>query len=319
MTLPSLDTDDLVRVAWLYHIGQISQEEVSRRLGISRFKVIRFLAEARERGLVRFSLEHETTGTLALADRLTQTFNLTEAQVAPVPGGMDDADFARRAVGIVAAAFLARIGRPTGTPLTVGVGWGRTVAAMVQALTSLHNPDLRFVSLMGSMTRTSDTSPVDVCTRLAALTGGSAMFLPAPFLCDSEADCQIVLNQRLVREALVAAREAQYAIISVGECTADALVYKSGILTRDEAQALHLAGAIGDTTGKFFRADGTLAATDLNLRAPSISLGDLGKTDVMLLAAGRAKTRATLAVLRAGFVRRLIVDETLAIDLLATA
>ena len=43
-------TDDVLHAAWLYHVGQMSQEEVSRTLGISRFKVLRLLAEAREVG-----------------------------------------------------------------------------------------------------------------------------------------------------------------------------------------------------------------------------------------------------------------------------
>ncbi|EEW24739.1 sugar-binding transcriptional regulator [Rhodobacter ferrooxidans] len=316
MPQPSDETDDLVQAAWLYHVGQMSQEEVSRRLGISRFKVLRLLAEARERGLIRVSLEHETTGTLALADTLTNRFALTEAQVAPMPGGGLDAGYARRAVGIVAAAYLARIGRGDAA-LTIGLGWGRSVAAMAQALTGLHNPNLCFVSLMGSMTRTSDTGPFDVCARLAALTGGTAMFLPAPFLTDSEADCAVVLRQRLVREALAVARAAQYAIISVGECSPEALLQTSGILSPAEVQALRAAGAVADSTGKFFRDDGSLADTDLNLRAPSIGLDDLQRADVTLLAAGAEKARATRAVLRAGFVNRLICDEGLAKALLA--
>ena len=144
---------------------------------------------------------------------------------------MQDEPTARRAVGIVAAGFLSRIGRAEG-PVSIGVGWGRTMAAMAQALTGLRNPNLCFVSLMGSMARTAETSPFDVCTRLAALTGGSAMFLPAPFLTDSEADCRVVLNQRLVRETLQAAREAPWSIISLGDCSAEALLTTTGILTR---------------------------------------------------------------------------------------
>ncbi len=318
MTQTRPETDDLVQAAWLYHVGQMSQEEVSQRLGISRFKVLRLLADARDRGLVRVSLEHETTGTLALADRLARHFDLTEVQVAPMPGGLADDNTARRAVGIVAAGFLARIGRGDG-PVSIGVGWGRTMAAMAQALTGLRHPQLCFVSLMGSMARTAETSPFDVCTRLASLTGGSAMFLPAPFLTDSEADCRVVLNQRLVRETLQAARAAPWSIISLGDCSPQALLSTSGILTESEAQALHAAGAVADSTGKFFCADGSLADTDLNRRAPSIGLDDLRATDVMLLAAGLSKTVATLAVLRAGFVNRLIVDEGLARALLARA
>ncbi len=308
--------DDLLQAAWLYHVGQMSQEEVSRRLGISRFRVLRMLADARDLGLVRVSLEHETSSTLLLAQRLTAAFDLTEVQVAPTAGGAADDAYSRRAVGIVAARFLSRIGR-TEEPMTIGLGWGRTLAAMAAGLTGLRNPNLQFVSLMGSMSRTAQTSPFDVCVRLAALTQGSAVFMPAPFLSDSEADCQVILNQRLVRETLEVARSAQHAIIGLGECTPEALLYTSGILTASDVMALQKAGAVADSTGKFFRADGSLADTDLNLRAPSIGLDDLRRQEVTLLSAGIAKTQATLAVLHAGFVDRLIVDEGLAKSILA--
>lgn len=310
------DIDNMLQAAWLYHVGQMSQEEVSRRLGISRFKVLRLLADARDQGFVRVSLEHETLATLRLGQRLTDLFGLAEVQVAPIPGGGADDAFARRAVGLVAAGYLTRIGRTEG-PQTIGLGWGRTLAAMAASLTGLRNPQLQFVSLMGSMSRKAQTSPFDVCVRLAALTQGSAVFLPAPFLTDSEADCRVILRQRLVRETLEVARSSQHAIIGLGECTPDALLYTSGILAADDVEALRRAGAVADSTGKFFCADGSLADTDLNHRAPSIGLEDLRRQDVMLLSAGVGKTEATLAVLRAGFVDRLIVDEGLATAMLA--
>lgn len=306
------EQDDLIRAAWLYHVGQMNQEAVSRRLGLSRFKVLRLLAEARDRGLVRITLEHRTSATLALADRLVGRFALTEAQVAPDPGAGDAA--ARRAVGQVAAGFLSRIageGR-----VTVGVGWGRTIAAMADAVTGLRNPDLTVVSLMGSMTRTAATSPVDVCVRLAALAGGQAVFMPAPFFADTAEDAARIMAQRMVREALAVARSAPRMIVSVGECTPDSLLQTSGVLTAAEGAALAAAGAVADSTGKFFRADGTLADTDLTARATGVALDDLRRSDVTLLSAGLAKAVATRTVLRAGFVDRLIVDETLARALL---
>ncbi|WP_374436688.1 sugar-binding transcriptional regulator [Tabrizicola sp.] len=312
MTAGGKDTDDMVQATWLYHVGQMSQEEVSRRMGLSRFKVLRLLQDARDLGLVRISIEHGTTGTLARADRLIQHFGLTEAMVAPNTG--DDAAAGRRGVGQLAASWLARIGREG--PVTIGVGWGRTMAAMADALTGLRNPELCFVSLMGSMTHTSATSPFDVCVRLAALTGARAVFLPAPFLADSAEDAALIRRQRLVREALDVARAADHMVISVGECTADALLQSSGILTPDEAAGLIATGAVADTTGKFFAADGSLAATDLNLRAPSIELQDLHRSDVVVLSSGTGKAAALRAVLAAGFVNRLIVDEPLARALL---
>lgn len=320
MLAPNSDTDDLARVAWLYHVGQMSQEDVSKALGISRFKVLRMLAEARDRGIVRVSVQHEISDTLALADRLKQAWGLTEVMVAPMPPALPRAPetsaLARRAVGIVAAGFLGRVGRGD-QPLTIGMGWGWTLAAMARAVSGLRNPNLRFVSLMGSMTQTSDSSPFDVCTNLAALTGGSAMFLPAPFMADDEPACRQILSQRLVRETLAVARQADYAIVSVGECGPGALLYSSNVLTPEDRLELQTSGAVADTTGRFFRADGTLAETSLNHRAPAIAYVDLRGRDVVLLAAGTEKRVAVQAVLRAGFVRRLIVDQMLAEYLLA--
>ena len=300
-------SDDIIQAAWLYHVGKMNQEQVSQHLGISRFRVLRMLAEAEELGLVRVSLEHETTQTLKLADEVRAKFDLKEVQVAPDTGGNEAAT--RHSVGILAAGFLARIGKAEAKkPVTIGVGWGRTVAAMADALTGLYNPQLCFVSLMGSMTRTSATSPSDVCARLAQLTHGSAMFMPAPFLADSAADARLILSQRLVRETMLAARAASHAIISVGECTAGSLLQTSGILTDAEVDGLKAAGAVADSTGKFFCDDGSLADTDLNQRAPSIDLDDLKRCDVMMIAAGAGKARALKAVLNAGFIDRLIVD-----------
>lgn len=305
------ESDATVLAAWLYHVRGLSQQEVGRSLGLSRFQVNRMLAEARESGIVRVSVEHETAATLALADALRDLWGLTEVLVAPVPAGAEHDDaYARRAVGLVAAGFLQRVGGGE-APRSIGVGWGRTVAAMAQALVGLRNPGLRFVSLMGSLARTSETSPFDVCARLAALTGGQAVFLPAPFLADSVADCEVILRQRMVHETLAAARAIDHAIISVGECTPDAFLFGAGVLTAEDGAALRAAGAVADTTGMFFRADGALADTDLNRRAPSVGLEDLRACDVALLAAGRGKATATRAVLRAGVVDRLIVDETL--------
>lgn len=313
------ETDELAQVAWLYHVGRRSQEEVSNALGISRFRVMRLLAEARERGLVRVSVEHETARTLAIADALRADWDLTEVLVAPMPAGVglgpEGSAVARRGAGMVAAQFLTRVARGD-APLTIGVGWGWTLTEMARSLSGLRNTALRFVSLMGAMNHSSEDEPADVCTTLAELTGGRALFLPAPFVCDDEVACRMILSQRLVRETLEVASKADYSLVSVGVCGPEALLHQYGILTEADQAELAAAGAVAESTGRFFRADGALADCSLNRRSPAIPYHDLQGRDVVLLAAGLEKEAATCAVLRAGFVKRLIVDEALAARLI---
>lgn len=308
--------DDIAQVAWLYYVGNLSQQDVSKRLGISRFKVLRMLADAREQGLVRITVEHRTARTLALADRLVAAFGLHEAQVAPVAEAVDDEGLARNAVAILASGYLARVATSE-TPRTFGVGWGRTLSAMADNLTGVRNSGLTFVSLMGSVTYASHTAPGDVCVRLAAQTGGRAILLPAPFVADSAAACEGIMAQRLVRDAMEVARNADHALMSVGECREGAILFESDIFTPDQIQQLRDADVVGDCCGVFYRADGSVADIELNRCTPCVQPSDMAQMDTVLLAGGLGKLAATLAVLRAGFCKRLLVDEGLARALLA--
>ncbi|MEM1428707.1 MAG: sugar-binding transcriptional regulator [Pseudomonadota bacterium] len=310
--------DDVARAAWLYYVGNLSQQEVSDRLGISRFKVMRMLADARDRGMVRITVEHRTSHTLALADRLAQAFGLEEVQVAPVPVDPADYDYARTAVGILAASFLERVASGDG-PLTVGLGWGRTLSTMADNVSGVSNRNLTFVSLMGSVTHASHTAPGEVCVRLAEQTGGKAVLLPAPFVADDPEACAMLLSQRLVRETLDLARGASYAIMSVGECSEGAILFESGLFTPEQMDELMRNHVVGDCCGVFYTADGAIADIPLNACTPCVKPGEMSEMDVTVCAGGVTKATATLAVLRAGFVTRLLVDEILAQRLLELA
>jgi len=303
--------DEIVQAAWLYYVGNLSQQQVSDRLGISRFKVNRMLADARDLGLVRVSVEHRTSDTLSLADRLAEAFDLREVQVAPVPAPTPDHDYERTAVGILAATYLARVGSGD-RPRVIGVGWGRTLSAMADNLSGLVNRNLTFVSLMGSVTHASRTAPGDVCIRLASQTGGRAMLLPAPFVADSEEACATILEQRLVRETLTVARNATHALMSVGECRDGAILFEAGLFSPAQIAELRRNNVVGDCCGVFFAADGAVADIPLNRCTPCVKPSEMGEMDVMITAAGVTKAAATLAVLRAGFVDRLLIDEILA-------
>ena len=43
MTLPRSESDDHLQAAWLHHVGRMSQQQVCRHLGLSRYKVLPLL------------------------------------------------------------------------------------------------------------------------------------------------------------------------------------------------------------------------------------------------------------------------------------
>lgn len=314
------EEDLLVQLAWLYYVAEKNQEEIADELGLSRFKINRMLAKAREKGLVKVTIQHETASTLDLAGKLQAAYGLDECIVTPGLGtGTTDVETqgarARRAVGIAAAAFLARrLSAPQ--PITVGLAWGRTIAAMVEELPKLSKPDLKVVSLMGSLSRNAKTNPFDCVQALAQHCGGEAYILPAPFITDSEADYDVIMGQKLVQQSLAMARSANLYVASFGDCAQHSFIYHHDLLHDYEKEEIVRAGAVADMLGKFFDADGSLLDNTVNRRTPSVSYEDMRSRDLVLLAAGVEKARALSAILRSGSVNRLIVDGDLALSLM---
>jgi DNA-binding transcriptional regulator LsrR (DeoR family) len=317
------EQDLVVRAAWLYYVAAHNQEETAAILGVSRIKANRLLAQAREAGIVTISIDHHLAAMAEVEETIRSRHGLRFCIATP-PLGLGqvgtDTDreamdrLARRAVGIASARWLRGRLQAEGE-VTVGVGWGRTLAAMAEQLAGMRRPEARFVSLMGSLTRNTAANPFEVVQQLAARTGGEGHFLPVPFVADSEADRRVLASQRIVQETLALARRADFYIVSLGECDAGSFLYRNRLISEADLASLRRAGAVGDTIGKFFDAQGGLVASDLNRRTLAVDIEDLRSHEVVLLAASLRKLAAARAMLASGLVDGLVVDGDLAVAL----
>src|SRR5919108_3726108 len=71
------------RAAWLSFIGGYTQEEIAQKLGLSRVKINRLIAEATAAGLVRVFVEGTAAECVALEDRIAKHWGLEFCTVAP--------------------------------------------------------------------------------------------------------------------------------------------------------------------------------------------------------------------------------------------
>ncbi len=311
------DIDDLQimsRAAWLYYVGGLNQEETANRLGMTRARVNKLLQLAKEAGIVSISIDSRGNGLLEVEEALRARFNLERCICSPplgltrgsrLPGHLKD--FPRRAVGSLAAALLRdQLARQPDS--VIGTGWGRTLDQITRNMAGVRAPSARFVSLMGSLTANSAFNPFEVVQALARATGAEGYFLAVPFIANSAEDRDTLLAQTTVSAVLDMARRPDLAIISVGELTDESLLRQSGMISSSELSALRDAGAIGDTNGIFFGADGLPVDHDLNHRTLAVGFDSLRQSHCVLLSGGVEKAEATLALLHSGLVKTLIID-----------
>jgi len=301
-----------VRAAWLYYVEGLTQEQIARVMIISRAKVIRLLAAARDGGIVRIRIEGRGTEQIALARALVAAFALSDAIVVPAPA--DDAEIAT-VVGHAAGTYLSDQMRDG---LSLGVGWGATLNMSLKALSSPPFERLSVVSLLGGMTHSRAVNPSAVARRMADALGADCYQLTAPlFVADGKMRAALWAEPGL-HELLERARRVDLALVSVGDVSKEATLFREGLLPRSQLSSLRNAGAVGDVLCHFIDTEGRIVDHPASQRVIAVGLPDLRRVPKIVIASGgRRKVGAIRAALKAIAVSVLITDEAAARGLLA--
>ncbi|NTH81334.1 sugar-binding transcriptional regulator [Agrobacterium rhizogenes] len=297
----------LARVAWLYHVEGLTQQEVASELGMHRLKVNRLLARARQDGIVQVSIRSPYVSSPLLEKELVAKFDLRKAVVVPAPVRPDSTP---EAVGAGIGQYLnARLS----DQMSLGIISGRTFHAALSALEARAIPGLSIVSMIGGLTVKAAMRPYEVAHQLAQIYQAECYYMPAPTYAESKKARDEFLAQSLVQEIMRRAAAVDIAIIGVGRLTEDGVIRAYDLLQEEEMDSLVKAGAVGSFVGWFINKDGTLVDHALNDRVIGLPLDRLKDVpEVVLCGGGIGKAQALAAVLRAGYADVLITDEAAA-------
>jgi deoxyribonucleoside regulator len=309
----SAETRLMLRAAQLYYRLNLTQDEVGKRLGVSRFKVGRLLDRALREDAVRIEIVHPVARLVELEDALVERFGLRRAVVvdAPATGTTgDDELLARERVATAAAEHLAAL-RPQGA---IGVSWGRTMLELAAQLRIGWTTATEIVQLNGAISRSArPTRAQEVVERFGTTTGAAIRLMAAPAIVGTPELRRALEDDPSVGATLAEARMAPTAIFGMGVLGPDSVHVASGYLDDAELTALEAAGAVGDVLGRFLTIDGRIASPALDARTVGLPLEDLrAKPLVVGLAAGAGRGPVALAALRARIVTDLVADEATA-------
>jgi DNA-binding transcriptional regulator LsrR (DeoR family) len=296
------------RAAWLHFVGGRTQGEVADLLSVPNTKAHRLIAKASRDGLIRFFVEGPIAGCIAREEELKKTYKLGHCEVVP---NVDEGPLPLRTLANAGARYLRNLIESARHPL-IGIGHGRTLAAAVELLPAMASNGVRFVSLLGGLTRRYSASPYDVIHRLAERTGAESYVMPVPFFANSIRDRQVLESQFGVSDVLKMARSAELYIAGIGEVDVKSFIATGGMVDADDVRTIKATGACAELLGQFFRADGTHVPNPVSDRALAPRIADLRSRNIVALAGGTSKTQAVRALLSSGLLHGLITDEATA-------
>lgn len=305
----------LTKVSRLYYDDGLNQDDIVKRLQLSRSKVSRLLQQARQEGIVKTVIIPPAGIYSDLEGRLESKYRMMEVIIADVRDP-DSPEILSRELGAAAANYLSRV---ISNDDVIGIAWGYTINGMVAALESKPYPDVKVVQMTGGIGKPeSETYATELCHRMARLLSCKLVLLPAPGVVRDEQMRKVYLADSHIQTAIELFSKITLAFVGVGSPTSHTILERdSSILTQQDLTTVLERGAVGDIALRFIDDFGHLVPSDMDQRVIGINLDQLKKIPrVVGVAGGSAKLNAIRGALRGGLLDVLITDKDTAASLL---
>jgi DNA-binding transcriptional regulator LsrR (DeoR family) len=304
--------DEAARAGWLYYIAGNTQDEIARKLGVSRQTAQRLVSLSVTEKLIRVRLDHPIGVCLELAAQIRQNYGIDFCEVVP-----SDPESSSTSIGVAeaAAAELERY-LVSSHPVIVAMGTGRMLRAMSEQLTPMECPQHKIVSLVGNIAPDGSASLFDVASRVGDRVKAPHYPMPLPVIATTINERNLLLSQKPLRNVLELAAQADVTFVGIGTVSEDAALLRDGFVKHDEMRAVLRAGAVGEITGWAFNDQGELIEGLTNDRVLSVPLERPAKRKVIGVAMAPQRLTAIKGALTGKLVNGLVTNEAMAKSLL---
>ncbi|AZN32722.1 sugar-binding transcriptional regulator [Pseudoalteromonas sp. Xi13] len=297
--------DDAARAGWLYYVAGKTQDEIAKKLNVSRQSAQRMVALSVSQGLIKVRLDHPIAKCMDLAEKIKSRFGLDSCEVVPSDGSDPNST-----VGL-AQAGAAEIQRhlKSETPKILAMGTGRVLRACVDELPTLDCSQHKVVAMLGNMALDGSASPYDVVVRMAEHINAKHYPMPLPVLPRSVEEKQQLHSQHNITSNLKLATQADVTFVGVGSLGEKSPLHIDGFVDEQELKELQSLGAVGEMISWVYDKRGQLIDCTVNQRVASTPLRIEGSKQIYAIAAGEDKVLAILGAVRSNMISGLITNE----------
>jgi len=298
----------LPKMASLYYLEDMNQDQIARRFNINRVRVSRYLKKAREMNIVEIKVHYPNRHYGEQERMLEKRFGLKECTIVP------SHDNSEGIVGEMAKILSNRLTRILRDGDVLGVNWGLTLRETVSLMRMPGRLDVRVVPVVGGIgVIESGIHTNSIARKLADVIGGISYVINAPAILDSSEAKEILMKDSNTREVFELLRELTCAVFSFSDLGPHASYVKTGLIKDEEVEYLKRAGAVGDVNLDFLNRRGEHVESMLDDRIIALPVSEIRKIkNVIGIAYGKRKCEIAKAVLAGGIVNSLIIDSELA-------
>ncbi len=306
----------LMRVVDMYYQQEMLQDEIAKKLNVSRTTVSRALSKAKKEGYIKIIIDFPVENMIELEKEMEKKFHLKEVIAVKV----DDINNRDILVAREAAYYIARMIK---NDMAIGIAWGYTMKKIIDAFdmykvgSQIKVKNIEVVPLLGTMTpEIADNSDLRLSyasllsSKLAEMVNGISYHFAAPMYVKDIDTKKMLLEEPQIKNVMQKAKNCHAGIFGIG-----ALVQNSSIAILEKDMILKLSerNGVGEILGRVFDEYGNTVESEWNDRMIGLTLEQAKNIPIRVgVAFGEEKVKAIKTAISTNIINVLITDSVTA-------
>ena len=301
-----------VQVSKLYYLDGVTQAEIGKKLNLSRPTISRLLQFAREKNIVKISINDPLSNIEDLQHQLKEKYQLKDVIIS-TPESNETAEILS-SLGKATARYLDKKVKDNDV---IGVSWGRTLVSVARQLIPNDRKNVQVIYLKGTVANsTHNNYVVEVTKCFNKCYHTQAQILPLPLIFENKQIKEMVIKDKFINEILDTGKRTSVALFTVETTEQGATLFELGYFNDQQIKTLQEKAA-GGLVSRFIDERGKIVDDQLNDRTVAIALDDLKQArESVLIAGGMNKLKAIKAALAGKYANVLVTDSLVAQHLL---
>lgn len=300
-----------LNIAKLYYIEKYTQEQIRKRLNVSRPTMIKLMREAQDEGIVKIEVcdVRKLSEISAMESELKRVLGLKDVKIVDVPG--DSMREINAGIGKAAAPYIQESVKSN---MRIGVGWGKTLEEAADGMRTIKKArNANFMPILGgpgSVETDAKMYSNALCENIASRFEGSVMdYVYAPLFVEDPVVRDAYMKLPNIVSVMEKFNELDLAMVGVDGDAGHSTTFNAEHQMMGFVPADGRSKIAGNVCAHFYDRNGNVLFEELESRVIAIGVEQLRRIPVVVgLAGGAHKVDSIIGGAKAGLFNVLITD-----------
>jgi DNA-binding transcriptional regulator LsrR (DeoR family) len=294
--------NEYTKVAYYYYKIGMTQDDIAKKMSMSRQRVNRILKKCIETGIVKIVIQEYEHQNVELEIQLETLLGLNELII--VNNADDEIN---ESLGAAVSSYLKRVIRDNDI---IGFSRGRALSSLVNNLQPIDRNNLTVTQLVGGLNAEETHINSDYIVRHSSeILNAKPCFMYTPIILESKLLRDSLMKESFYSRVYDTMKACTIALVGIGDMSSKSAFVQKKYISKAEYDILQSKNAVGEICTHYFDINGEVIESGINDRVLAIDLNNFKNIPLRIgVGSGPEKLSAIKGAIAGSLINVLITD-----------